>query len=231
MSAPYGQPGGQPTPYGDQQGAQDQQQQQAAAYAVPFDHKKKKRAYAADAFSVGSGANVPPGGQLPAGGQYGAPLQPVDTPAYGGYGSPSVQDPQVAQYGVPQPAAGAAASAPGAAGGYQYQQPYYPGTGPPAVGGVDALTAGVAGMSFGGAGQPQVQQPQQQPSGQAASGRAGPLNQLYPTDLLSQPFNVAELEFPPPPIILPPNVSCQPWDASSARNSENGENGERERAS
>jgi protein transport protein SEC24 len=37
--------------------------------------------------------------------------------------------------------------------------------------------------------------------------RAAPLNQLYPTDLLTQPFNVAELEYPPPPIVLPPNVS------------------------
>lgn len=36
--------------------------------------------------------------------------------------------------------------------------------------------------------------------------RAGPLNQLYPTDLLNQPFNVSELDLPPPPIILPPNV-------------------------
>lgn len=32
------------------------------------------------------------------------------------------------------------------------------------------------------------------------------LNQLYPTDLISQPFNVAELEYPPPPIVLPPGV-------------------------
>jgi protein transport protein SEC24 len=33
------------------------------------------------------------------------------------------------------------------------------------------------------------------------------LNQLYPTDLLNQPLNAAELELPPPPIVLPPNVS------------------------
>jgi protein transport protein SEC24 len=39
-----------------------------------------------------------------------------------------------------------------------------------------------------------------------ASTRPAVLNQLYPTDLLNQPFNVAELELPPPPIILPPNV-------------------------
>lgn len=33
------------------------------------------------------------------------------------------------------------------------------------------------------------------------------LNQLYPSDLLNQPLNVSELDLPPPPIILPPNVS------------------------
>jgi protein transport protein SEC24 len=49
------------------------------------------------------------------------------------------------------------------------------------------------------------QQPAAQP--QQAAARPAVLNQLYPTDLLNQPFNVAELELPPPPIILPPNVS------------------------
>jgi hypothetical protein len=37
--------------------------------------------------------------------------------------------------------------------------------------------------------------------------KAPVLNQLYPTDLSNQPFNVAELDYPPPPAILPPNVS------------------------
>lgn len=46
--------------------------------------------------------------------------------------------------------------------------------------------------------------PAQQP---VPAARAVSLNQLYPTDLLNQPFNVAELDFPPPPIVLPPNVS------------------------
>jgi len=45
-------------------------------------------------------------------------------------------------------------------------------------------------------GQAQPQQP----------ARFGPLNQLYPTDLMSQPFNVSELDLPPPPIVLPQNV-------------------------
>jgi len=57
-------------------------------------------------------------------------------------------------------------------------------------------------MQMGG-GQSVPQQQQQQQT----QGRAGPLNQLYPTDLLNQPFNVSELDLPPPPIILPPNVS------------------------
>lgn len=46
-----------------------------------------------------------------------------------------------------------------------------------------------------------------QPAPQQAAARPAVLNHLYPTDLLTQPFNAAELELPPPPIILPPNVS------------------------
>lgn len=87
-----------------------------------------------------------------------------------------------AGYGQPQVAG---------VGGYQPPTPSYP-------------APGVAQMTqqFGQMGitDPQhVQQPPQAP-------RAVPLNQLYPTDLLSQPFNVSELDYPPPPIILPPNV-------------------------
>jgi protein transport protein SEC24 len=44
------------------------------------------------------------------------------------------------------------------------------------------------------------------PGGAAANSRPVALNQLYPTDLLNTPFNVAELHYPPPPVILPPNV-------------------------
>lgn len=50
-----------------------------------------------------------------------------------------------------------------------------------------------------------LQQPMAPVAPAAVQGRL-PLNQLYPTDLVSQPFSVAELELPPPPIILPPNV-------------------------
>lgn len=33
------------------------------------------------------------------------------------------------------------------------------------------------------------------------------LNPLYPSDMLNQPFQVSELDIPPPSIIIPPNVS------------------------
>ncbi|EHK23253.1 COPII component protein [Trichoderma virens Gv29-8] len=48
---------------------------------------------------------------------------------------------------------------------------------------------------------------QPQPPQMAQANRPAALNQLYPTDLLTQPFNVTELDLPPPPIILPPNTS------------------------
>lgn len=216
MSAPYGQQyGGQPSPYGDQQSFQDQQQQQPEGQAPPpvgahvaETGKKKKRAYAADAFKVGSAGA---GGQAPAPGQYGAPTQLAGAPAYGGYGAQAAPDAQDVQYGHPQqPGVGAPGGAP-AAGGYGYPDYAYPGAnaGAPGAGGVDAVTAGVANMGFTGAGQPAAphQQPHQQvPAQQGQPPRTGPLNQLYPTDLMSQPFNVSELDLPPPPIMLPPNV-------------------------
>jgi protein transport protein SEC24 len=65
---------------------------------------------------------------------------------------------------------------------------------------VGGITQGMGQMGLGGPGQAAAQP-------QAAATRPMALNQLYPTDLLNQPFNVAELELPPPPIILPPNVS------------------------
>ncbi|EOO02583.1 putative transport protein sec24 protein [Phaeoacremonium minimum UCRPA7] len=207
MSAPndgYGQYPQQP--YGQQAGYPDPA---AAGYENPAgspppsatapqaaDHgKKKKRAYAAGAFDVGSGANAAVGGQQQGGGQFGAP-QPVAT-GYGGY--PAPEQPQASPYGAPQPY-GSPVQATGA-GGYQAPEPYYPSSGAPAgPGGVSGLTQGMAGMQLGGTGQPA------QPAA-AAQPRPGPLNQLYPTDLLNQPFNVSELDLPPPPIILPPNSS------------------------
>jgi protein transport protein SEC24 len=46
---------------------------------------------------------------------------------------------------------------------------------------------------------------------QAPAQAAAPhLNQLFPSDLISQPFQVSELDLPPPPINLPPNTSVTP---------------------
>ena len=189
---------------------------QAGAQHAADHGRKKKRTYAAGAFDVATGGNAALGGQMPGGGQFGAP-QPA-APAYGGYPQPDAAQPaaygvapQQPQYGVPQPAAPDVGGyqAP-AVGGYQAPEPYYPGAaGPAAPGGVPGITSGFSNMQLGtgGPGQPQPQQLPPQP-------RAGPLNQLYPTDLLTQPFNVAELDLPPPPIVLPPNVRNPQWSSS-----------------
>ncbi|KAH6653765.1 COPII component protein [Truncatella angustata] len=171
--------------------------------------KKKKRGYATQAFEFGAGGNAAAGGQAPGG----IPPPPgAGVPAAAGY--PGQQDFQAgypastapAYGGAPAPAAygapGASPAAPGI-GGYQAPDAYYQGAGAPgAPQGVSGITAGMAGMNMGA--QPGQQQQQQQQSGQQA--RVA-LNQLYPTDLLNQPFNVSELDLPPPPCILPPNSS------------------------
>lgn len=200
MSAPADDPGhgqyGQSSPYPDQQTFDGAGAPPAHGAAHADAGKKKKRAYAAGAFEVGSGANAAVGGQLPGGGQFGAP-QPT-APGYGGYPQQDFQAPYggAAQaYGAPQPGAPA-----GGVGGYQAPDAYYPsGPAPASPPGVGGVTSGIASMQLG-AGQPQQGQP-------AQPARVGPLNQLYPTDLMSQPFNVSELDLPPPPIVLPPNVS------------------------
>ena len=192
---------GQPSPYGDQaQGYEAASSPPPSAAGAPAaDHgRKKKRAYAAQAFEVGQGGNVAAGGQPPVAGQFGAP-QPL-TPGYGGY---PAQDTQAvpayggaAAYGAPQPGVPVAGAA-----GYQAPEPYYPGAAPGAAPGVAGITSGMSGMQLGAGGGAQPAQPA------AAQPRPVALNQLYPTDLLNQPFNVSELDLPPPPIILPPNVS------------------------
>ena len=60
------------------------------------------------------------------------------------------------------------------------------------------ITAGVSQMGFSGSPQPQAQQQAQ---------NRPHLNQLYPTDMMNQPFQVSELDLDPPAIVLPPNVS------------------------
>ena len=112
-----------------------------------------------------------------------------------------------------QPTAGGAYGAypqqPQAAG---YQQPTY-GADPtqmqPAAAGYAPPSDGVTQMTqqFGGMGMSEPHHmPPPQPQPVVQPQRNVQLNQLYPTDLISQPFNVAELDYPPPPIILPPQV-------------------------
>lgn len=94
-------------------------------------------------------------------------------------------------------------------GGVPY--PNAPQPGP--YGDVDGITQGVGSMQMGGQSGPQPQAYQQQPQLPGQQGAAaphmnrGPLAQLYPTDLMNQPFNVSELDLPPPPINIPPNTA------------------------
>lgn len=167
----YGQPAGYGSPVQQPAGLA------AGAPAQGQAGSRKKRVYAGEAFDFGSGANAALGGQLPAGGSYGAyPPQPqaagYQQPMYGA-------DPTQVQ-----------AAAPG------YAAPVSPQ--------VAQMTQqfGAMGMT-----DPHLLPPQPvAPAPQAQAPRAVPLNQLYPTDLLTQPFNVAELDYPPPPIVLPPGV-------------------------
>ncbi|KAL1956207.1 hypothetical protein VTO42DRAFT_7554 [Malbranchea cinnamomea] len=187
---PQGQPQdtfGQHPQYSEQEqgvpGFPPQQQQHAPASSHGHSHGgKKKRAYADQAFEFGVGANAALGGQLPAGGAYGGYPAPAQPQAF----PPA---PYPGQQPVQPTAEGFAPAAP--LGGYQPPGPGYP-TQPS----VSQVTQQIADMSMTGRGH----QPQQ----------SAPLNQLYPTDLLTQPFNVAELDYPPPPIILPPNSSVTP---------------------
>ncbi|RSM10158.1 hypothetical protein CDV31_007341 [Fusarium ambrosium] len=179
--------------YEDQAAAQQPQQHEAAH------HKKKKRGYAAQAFEVGTGANAVAGSQTQsAPQQYGAPVSQA-APGYGGYqAEPQAAAPQgYPSYGAQQPAAQAPQY------GYQAPDQGYPapGAGQPAPG-IGGITQGMGNMSVGG-------QPQQQQQA-AQQARPAVLNQLYPTDLLSQPFNVSELDLPPPPIVLPPQHERDP---------------------
>ncbi|KAI4597851.1 COPII subunit [Pestalotiopsis sp. 9143b] len=165
--------------------------------------KKKKRGYATQAFEFGAGGNAAIGGQTP-GGMPAAPGVAGTVPAAPGY--PGQPDFQAGYAGSPAPAYGGAPAAsvygtPGAAapavGGYQAPDAYYQGAGAPgAPQGMAGITAGMAGMNVGA-----------QPAQQAGQPSRLALNQLYPTDLLNQPFNVSELDLPPPPCILPPNSS------------------------
>ena len=154
---------------------------------------RKKRAYAGQAYEFGAGANSALGGQQQGGGGYSGFSQQQHEAGYpqGGYqqNPAAVQPGQVPLYGPQDP---------GSLGGYQPPAPTYPvgGAAPAVGGGVGGMTQQFSQMDMS-----------QKPQPQAAPQRGPVLNQLYPTDLLNQPFNVQELDYPPPPAILPPNVS------------------------
>ncbi len=165
---------------------------------------RKKRAYAGQAFDFGAGANSALGGQQQGAGPPGGGGYPgAQGAAYGGYPSgpqqPGIQQPPYgAEQGAPLPMSPVGYGQPGAGvGGYQPPAPAYPAHGAAAaLGGTAGMTQQFSQMGMG--------DNQQQAAPQQVHQR---LNQLYPTDLMSAPFNVSELDLPPPPIILPPNVS------------------------
>ena len=166
--------------------------------------KKKKREYAGGAYELGQ--NVPPQGGIPqpqydSNPGYGQQQQqppanydqvtPYGQPAFGGYNAAAAQQqPAYGQQQYPQQSGVAA-------GGYQPPNVGYPAPAQPDIGG---LTQDMSRIGFGGSPNPPPQQGQ--------SNRPH-LNQLYPTDMMNQPFQVTELDLPPPPIVLPPNVSLQ----------------------
>ncbi|KAA6413997.1 MAG: transporter sec24 [Lasallia pustulata] len=154
---------------------------------------RRKRQYAGQAYDFGAGANSALGGQQQAGGPPGA-----------GFGGHSQQPQQAAYpsygYGAEQNAAAPLASPsfgqpPASVGAYSAPEAGYPAHGL-APAGVNAITHSMSNMAVGGS--PQSMAPR------------STLNQLYPTDLLNQPFNVTELDLPPPPILLPANSSVTP---------------------
>ena len=157
---------------------------------------KKKRNYAGQAYEFGGGANANLGGQQVGGGQY--PPPPSQGQGYGDYGQ---QPQQQASYPGQNYGSGPASPAfggpnygqqPQNVGGYQSPEPAYPAQGGPQHPSVGGITQGMGNMSVG----------QHAP----IQGR----NQLYPSDITNSPLNVNELDLPPPPIILPPNVSPDP---------------------
>ena len=160
---------------------------------------RRKRQYAGQAYDFGAGANSALGGQQQGGGSFSSP----PGVGYEGY------NPQAEQASYQQPSYGGEYAAPAAVGqssygqpappigGYQPPDPGYPGQGAPSA--VGGITQGMASMGISG----------QPPQGPGQAQQRPHLNQLYPTDMLNQPFNVAELDLPPPPIVLPPNVSTK----------------------
>ncbi|KAI5300646.1 COPII subunit [Ascosphaera atra] len=187
MASPYGDiPPGAESPMQDFAATGSPPPVNATPVATHHAGGRKKRAYAGQAFEFGQGANTA---------AMNAQMQGVPAAAYGaGYAMPAgVQAqpvmPQQPVYAAPDAAAAVSGYSPV---GYQAAAP-----------GVAQVTQQFGQMNMGS--------PVAQPVPAAAAPMTHvPMNQLYPADLMAQPFNVAELEFPPPPIILPPNSSVTP---------------------
>ena len=153
---------------------------------VVLSGRGKRRGYAEEQFEFGQGAN--------------ATLTPSSTGAGGMYqggapGYPGIQpghvDPAQQQAQFVQPMG--------------MQQPGYPG----AVGGgydpVGGMTHQFGQMGMGGASPMPATAPQMVPQPVGVQKAQG-LSQLFTVDLMQQPFNAAELDLPPPEIMLPLNV-------------------------
>ena len=198
----YNQPSAEQYEAGPQPGYQDQTTGEAAPAPAPTTGGRKKRAYAGQAYDFGAGANSASGGQYQGSGSISGP----QAGGYGGYESQTQTQPLGFQqagygqeYGASQSQARPASygQPPPAVGGYQAPDAGYPGSGAPLPqDGMGGITQGMGNMGIGGQVQPGPAAPKRQV-----------LNQLHPTDLLNQPFHVSELDLPPPPILLPPNVS------------------------
>ncbi|KAK6518989.1 COPII subunit [Arthrobotrys megalospora] len=159
---------------------------------------KKTRAYATQQYDFAQGANSTlgsgaHGGYPPdqgyggaAGYQAAAPAPSYDPGPQYGQTQPQPQFQPLLQQQQQPPQYGQPAG---------YGQPTTPGYAPPDMGGI---TGQMGGMSLGG----------QLAYGQPAQG--GPPSSFLQTIDLMQPFNVAELEHPPPAINLPPNSSATP---------------------
>ncbi|PSN64553.1 protein transport protein Sec24 [Corynespora cassiicola Philippines] len=110
----------------------------------------------------------------------------------------------------PQPYGAPAASPYGAPVGGP-PAPGYPGA-PQSPQDPNMLAQQFTGMNLGPQ-QPVQVAPQQQ---MAPSQATQVQNQLYPSDILSQPLAAAEVNMPPPPIVLPANIAATPSEFSNA---------------
>lgn len=197
-------------PQQDQYGQQPVDGASDGAQDIPAHGKKKRGRYAQGAFDVGQGANISTGAAPPppGGSPYSAQPAQQQQAGYGGYPQ---QQPQP-QQGYQQPQYGQQQQQQQAQAQYGYQsygdqqnaqhsqygqQPGY---------GYQAPQAGYAPPTekFGA----MHMNDQQQPPSQSQN-RPGffQLNRLQTSDLISQPFDVREVNMAPPPIVLPPNVS------------------------